>query len=288
MNLLEIASKYAPNSALQFTIAKEILHYDILEILYDNPIGKILVFQGGTSLRLCYNNNRYSEDLDFVIAEGFSFNPDDMRFFKRAFQDKILKKYKLEIELDEPKNDENILKKYTAKILLPLVNKQKFKINIEIAQIPSYDNVLKNINNNYPNELNINAFIRVESREEIFADKIIALGGRPYLKFRDFWDIKFLNDLNVSLNMELVRAKINDYKIEDFEEKLRERIEVIKSEDLAQDFINEMSRFLEPRLLDFVNQNHFFNDVKKAVISIGEQSLDILQQQPMRKPYKRK
>ena len=72
MNLLEVASKYAPNSALQFTIAKELLHYDILETLYENPIGKFLVFQGGTALRLCYNNNRYSEDLDFVIDEGLS------------------------------------------------------------------------------------------------------------------------------------------------------------------------------------------------------------------------
>lgn len=285
MNLLEVASKYAPSSALQFTIAKEILHYDILEILYSNPIGKMLVFQGGTALRLCYNNDRYSEDLDFVVADGFSFNPDDMQFFKKTFQERILKKYKLEIELDEPKNDENIVKKYTAKILLPLANRQKVKINIEIAQIPSHDNILKIINNNYPNEFNVNAFVRVESREEIFADKIIALGSRPYLKFRDFWDIKFLNDLNIALDIELIRAKINDYKIENFGEKLRKRIEIIKSEDLTQDFLNEMSRFLEPRLLEFVKHNSFFNDVKRAVVSMGEESLDMLEHQPASKPY---
>ena len=31
-----------------------------------------LVFQGGTSLRLCYGSNRYSEDLDFVGGSEYS------------------------------------------------------------------------------------------------------------------------------------------------------------------------------------------------------------------------
>ena len=65
MNLLQVAQKYANSIPLKATIAKELLHYDILESLYDNPIGKKLVFQGGTALRLCYRNDRYSEDLDF-------------------------------------------------------------------------------------------------------------------------------------------------------------------------------------------------------------------------------
>lgn len=292
MNLLEVASKYAPNSALQMTIAKELLHYDILETLYENPIGRFLVLQGETALRLCYNNNRYSEDLDFVVDSGFSFSLDDMAFFRKCFQDKILKKYGLEIELDEPKNDENIVKKYTAKVLLPLVREQKAKINIEIAQIPSYDNVLRTISNNYPNEFNINALIRVESREEIFADKIIALGSRQYLKFRDFWDIKFLNDLNIVLNMEFVKSKINDYKIENFNQQLKNKIELIKSEDLTQSFNNEMSRFLTPKSLEFVRDNNFFNDVKNVVVSIGENSLKALDetniQQPTHKAHRKK
>lgn len=291
MNLLEVASKYAPNSALQFTIAKELLHYDILETLYENPIGKFLVFQGGTALRLCYNNNRYSEDLDFVIDEGFSFSLNDMKFFKEHFQNKISKKYGLNIELDEPKDDDNIVKKYTAKILLPLANGQKTKINIEIAQIPSHDNCLKMINNNYPNEFSVNSLIRVESREEIFADKIIALGSRPYIKFRDFWDIKFLSDSNIELNMELVLAKINDYEIINFEENLRKRIEAIKSSDLSQDFIKEMNRFLEPKLLEFVKSSNFFDDVKKSVVSLGEISLNNLNQsvnQNTKKHHKRR
>ncbi len=47
-------------------IRKELLHYDILFCLGRSGMLDNLVFQGGTSLRLCYGSRRYSEDLDFV------------------------------------------------------------------------------------------------------------------------------------------------------------------------------------------------------------------------------
>ncbi|MBX7491255.1 nucleotidyl transferase AbiEii/AbiGii toxin family protein [Helicobacter turcicus] len=266
MDLLEIAAKYANNNALQFTIAKEILHYDILETLYENEIGKFLVFQGGTALRLFYNNNRYSEDLDFVIDCGFEFKLSDMTFFKERFQKRIALKYGLEIEFDEPKDDDNIVKRYSVKILLPMPNRQKTKINLEIAQIPSYDNDLKIINNQYSSEFSVNTLVRVESKEEIFADKMIALACRKYLKFRDFWDIKFLNDSNTPLNMELIKAKIKDYKIENFSQMLENKMNLLRENNLANDFENEMNRFLDPKFFNLTKDNNFLNDILKAVL----------------------
>lgn len=92
MNLLEVAYKYSSGKFdLQMTIAKEILHYDILSVLYSSPINKILVFRGGTALRLCQQNNRYSEDLDFTLVNGAKFVLNDMSFFKKSFE----KKYKI-------------------------------------------------------------------------------------------------------------------------------------------------------------------------------------------------
>lgn len=274
MNLLEIAHKYASNNpSLQMTIAKEILHYDILSILYQNPIGKFLVFQGGTALRLCHQNNRYSEDLDFVVDNGTKFELSDMIFFREAFKRKIKNKYGLDIELDEPKNNENLVKKYTAKILLPLTNKQKAKINIEIAQIPSYDNSLQTIINNYSNEFGVNTMVRVESKEEILADKIIALGTREYIKYRDFWDIKFLQDAHIALNYDFIDKKIKDYKIENFYEKLHQKMTFIEQTELKPDFEYEMSRFLSPQFFEFIRNNAFYNDVKKAVLGAGREFL---------------
>lgn len=276
MNLLEVASKYAPNSPLLFSIVKELLHYDILETLYENPISKFLVFQGGTALRLCYNNNRYSEDLDFVINDGFEFKLSDMDFFKESFQKRIVLKYGLDIELDEPKNDDSLVKKYTAKVLLALTNEQKSKINIEIAQIPSYQNSFRIINNNYPNDFSVNTLIRVESKEEILADKIIALATRVHMKFRDLWDIKFLSDSNILLDMDLVRAKINDYRIENFVDKLEAKIVLMEEQDLEQDFLAEMSRFLEPKLFEFTQNNAFYKDIQKEVLNMAKKTLNDL------------
>lgn len=178
------------------------------------------------------------------------------------------------IEFIEPKDDENRVKKYTAKVLLPLANNQKAKINIEIAQIPSYDNSLKTVINNYPNEFSVNTFVRVESKEEILADKIIALGTRGYLKYRDFWDIKFLQDTHIKLNYDFVRQKIKDYEIENFYEKFAQKLSLIERNDLQADFEYEMSRFLTPQLFEFVRDNIFYNEVKKSVLEVGKEFLE--------------
>ena len=280
MNLLEVAYKYSGGKFdLQMTIAKEILHYDILSILYSSPVSRILVFQGGTALRLCYQNNRYSEDLDFTLVNGTKFELNDMSFFKKSFEKKIQNKYGLDIEFIEPKDNENRVKKYTAKVLLPLTKNQKAKINIEIAQIPSYDNSLRGIINNYPNEFGVNTFVRVESKEEILADKIIALGTREYLKYRDFWDIKFLQDIHIKLNYDFVSQKIKDYEIENFYEKFAQKILFIEQNDLRADFEYEMSRFLTQQLFEFVRDNVFYNEVKRSVLEVGKEFLENVQQQ---------
>ena len=282
MNLVETARKIAnkitgnDNNSLEMTIIKELLHYDILEALYDNDIGKKIVFQGGTALRLCHYNNRFSEDLDFVIDKDFKFETKDMDFFKDYFSNQITNKYNLETEVEMPKEDDNIVKKYTAKILLPLNRNQKAKINIEIAQIPSYDNQLTALINNYPQHIRVGTMIKAESKEEIFADKIIALASREYIKYRDFWDIKFLTDNRVSINKQLVEAKIKDYKIQDFDKKLSQKLEICKKEDLSLAFENEMVRFLEPKLFNQVKEYNYFDSIKKAVIQKGEEALKIL------------
>lgn len=78
MDIIQIAETYSQNNKkLTETIIKEFLHYEILKILHKSSKTKeSLVFQGGTALRLCYNGTRFSEDLDFCIANNkeFDFN----------------------------------------------------------------------------------------------------------------------------------------------------------------------------------------------------------------------
>ena len=63
--------------ALLPVVEKELLHYRILSAMQGGGFFGPIVFQGGTSLRLCHGSPRYSEDLDF--AGGTGFGVDDLR-----------------------------------------------------------------------------------------------------------------------------------------------------------------------------------------------------------------
>lgn len=238
------------NVALVHTIVKEILHYEIMEALYNSKSSGSLVFQGGTALRLCYGGNRYSEDLDF--ASNDKFTPELMNEFKRIFVDSILTKYNLSATVDEPSRQEPeeetkvFVQKWSAKVEIPSTKGQKQpKINIDIAGVPSYKYELKMIQSNYTG-IRTFAAVNVETLEEILADKIIAVAGRPYFKARDFWDIKWLVDQKVPLNPELVALKIKDYGIESFEQHIHGRLMSLQEKEIKNLFKKEMIRFLDP------------------------------------------
>lgn len=267
INLSKLADNYSQDLGinLKSVIIKDMLHLDILKALSDYEISKQIAFQGGTALRLCYQGARYCEDLNFVLCDkSLDFDKELFREFEEAFIKSIKNKYNLEIELIYPKNDENIVQKWIAKINLPIENRRE-KINIEVCKIPSYDNKIKNIRNYYNPKHTEDIFLRVESLDEILADKIIAFGAREYIKYRDLWDIKFLKDRNIILNNKFVENKINDYKISDFDKLLDEKLYILNNEDLKENFFQEMSRFLKPKLLNKLIELDYFSDIKKAI-----------------------
>ena len=267
INLSKLADNYSENLGinLKSVIIKDMLHLDILKALSDYEISKQIAFQGGTALRLCYQGVRYCEDLNFVLCnESLDFDKELFREFEEAFIKSIKDKYNLEIELIYPKNDENIVQKWIAKINLPIENRKE-RINIEVCKIPSYDNKIKNIRNHYNPKHTEDILLRVESLDEILADKIIAFGAREYIKYRDLWDIKFLKDINIILNNKFVENKINDYKISDFDKLLDEKLYILNNEDLKENFFQEMSRFLEPKLLNKIIELDYFSDIKKEI-----------------------
>jgi len=57
-------------------VVREYWELILLKGLYDFPVGRSLIFKGGTALRLAYDSPRFSEDLDFSLVgkltkEGF-------------------------------------------------------------------------------------------------------------------------------------------------------------------------------------------------------------------------
>jgi hypothetical protein len=267
INLSKLAENHSRKlgTNLKSVIIKEMLHLDILKALSGCEISKQIAFQGGIALRLCYQGACYCEDLNFVLCdENLDFDKELFREFEEVFIKSIKDKYNLETELIYPKNDENRVQKWIAKINLPIENRKE-RINIEVCKIPSYDNEINNIRNYYNPKHTEDIFLRVESLDEILADKIIAFGAREYIEYRDLWDIKFLKDRNIILNSKFVENKINDYKISDFDKLLDEKLYILNNEDLKENFFQEMSRFLEPKLLNKLIEFDYFSDIKKAI-----------------------
>ena len=84
-----------------------------------------------------------------------------------------------------------------------------------------------------------------ETREEIFADKLVALALRPNrIKQRDIWDILWLSQNAVKLRPDLVRKKLDERRIEyqEYLDLLSERIKQLRSGH--SDFLFEIRRFL--------------------------------------------
>jgi len=193
-----------------------------------------IVFQGGTALRIFYNNPRFSDDLDFVLKDGEIFELSS----KSGEIEKYLSSefyYLHGIRVNIQKNTRDI-----QRIVIRTVSEnpsQKLSINTELFFVPSYHNSPKILI--YPP---LNPVVRVEEREEILADKIIAVILRRYLKGRDIWDIHYLTDeLNVLTSHELIEKKVRDYGIRDFHKRIREsRKKLLKDGVAALD--REMKR----------------------------------------------
>jgi predicted nucleotidyltransferase component of viral defense system len=273
MNLLvDSAEKFAEgNEFLKFTIIKELLHYDILDALNQSEITQEIVFQGGTSLRLCYNAIRYSEDLDFALTKKNIFSKDLMKEFDEIFVQTIRRKYGLEAEIEYPKEkttDRSVtVEKWTARIFLKHKAEKQPKIKIEVANVPSHDYSIGLIKNRYYNNA-ADIPILVESREEILADKIIALAARGFFKARDYWDIYYLNNFNIKPNKDLVEKKIEDYQITNFKERLEEITNSLfekNYEPYSQLFRTEISRFLNNNDYKYAQKQDFIDSVFKAV-----------------------
>ncbi|MBU4375459.1 nucleotidyl transferase AbiEii/AbiGii toxin family protein [Patescibacteria group bacterium] len=61
----EIQKHYSEaENRLPRMVLKEYLQYKILEIIFSSKFGDKIIFMGGTSVRIVYGNDRFSEDLD--------------------------------------------------------------------------------------------------------------------------------------------------------------------------------------------------------------------------------
>jgi predicted nucleotidyltransferase component of viral defense system len=254
MNLLDQLVEEALRSRSDLTtlrpvVEKELLHHDILREMSEAGLLTGLTFIGGTCLRVCYGSSRLSEDLDFT--GGQNFKRKDLANLGQVLTERLQTRYGLPVTVSEPIKTGGRVS--TWKLTIETRGSKRHlpaqRIHIDICAIPSHDPRPMMLRNLYGIDLGTAGLIlQAQSREEIIADKIIALAFRENrVKNRDLWDIAWLVQQGVALPAHLIPLKIQDHQRTEaeFVQSIEERLEALKSQpSMRSDFLAEMRRFL--------------------------------------------
>lgn len=253
-DLVDLAMQEPGRTAMRPVVEKEILHYDIFHALDKAGLLNDLVFQGGTSLRLCRGSNRFSEDLDF--AGGRDFTSQKMQAIKACIEKHLGTRYGLLVEVKEPKemaalpDYENVrVDKWQVSVETSPERRDlpRQRIKLEIANIPAYTRELVPLRQNYDFLLGYGQLlVNAETIDEILADKLVAFPASvKNIRYRDIWDIAWLVQQGAKLDPALVESKVVDYHIDGYSRLLDEAIARLPELIDGRPFVEQMTRFID-------------------------------------------
>lgn len=244
----EALKNNAELSSLRMVVEKELLHHDILRTLSESGLLEQLTFIGGTCLRTCYGAKRLSEDLDFT--GGADFSRKNLSHMSQILVDTIKTKYDFKVNVTEPTREMGNVDTWKLQVIMNHRNKDlpMQRIHIDICAIPSYQRIPTLLINPYGVEMGTNGLIiQAQSLEEIFSDKLVALALRKSIKYRDLWDIFWLQSQNIKPDLDLIPLKIKDHHRDpqEFLQLLEQRSQLLKTKpEIMQEFRKEMARFI--------------------------------------------
>lgn len=266
---------------LDDVVEKEILQHDVLALMYEHGYLQHLVFIGGTALRLCYGSNRLSEDLDFAASPAF--RSEDLEGFAESLQQAIEEKYHASVHVRQAQNklsDTSVWKITVIKnASRPDIPAQK--MHIDITSVCSIDSAPKPISDHHGISSQISGrLINVLSLEESLVDKLIAFAYRSRrIKPRDIWDIAWLKQKGVDVNIDFIEQKLllREKSVSDFCASLKRQAKALEQEETCLDFSNEMSRFLPRNVKErTLGNDKFWPYVKNTVKDEVDQVTDAL------------
>jgi predicted nucleotidyltransferase component of viral defense system len=289
---VEMALKNTDLATMRPVVEKELMHYEIFNALDEEGLLKNLVFQGGTSLRLCRGSDRFSEDLDF--AGGKDFSSASMEKIKDCIAKRIGARFGLKVTVKPAKEGALVnVAKWMVSIETspgqPDVPRQRIKV--EIANIPAYTREAVPLRMNYSVLEGMNRVIVVtETIDEILADKIVALPTSiaklegesliptpTKIRHRDIWDLAWLVEQGARVDPLMVKAKIDDYGIQNYTQLLNHAIQAVPGIASGAAFKAQMQRFIRKSSHDNAfgkpgfdaylanTVNRLFNETKSTV-----------------------
>lgn len=261
---------------------REIMQEVLLAGLAKTDFFKNAAFYGGSALRIYYNLNRFSEDLDFTLLKP------DINFTLEKYIPMIthtVESLGLAFEITTKKKNHNshvesaFLKGNTKEqflIFYPdsnqnafISNNEKIKIKLEIdIDPPSYANTEKTYRLlPFPYEA------RIYDKPSLFAGKIHAVIARKWktrVKGRDLYDYVYYLSTNTPVNLKHLEARLKQTKTienhitltqELLIELLYSRFDNINCEDAKNDVLPFVKDF---ESLDLWS-SHFFKDITSKI-----------------------
>ncbi|MDO9399760.1 MAG: nucleotidyl transferase AbiEii/AbiGii toxin family protein [bacterium] len=232
MLMLKEIEKQYPNNLRSYkrNILREYLQYKILELIFNSPLANKLSFLGGTALCIIYNNNRFSEDLDF---DNFGLTEEEFIKLTEEVQNGMIK---LGFETEIRNVFKGAFRCYLKipKVLLDnelaVMPDEKMMIQIDTAPHGFKYNPDKKILNKF------DIFTQIFSTplDILLSQKIYTIFNRNRAKGRDFFDTIFLLGLTKP-NYDYLKLKMGVDNWPDIKKKLLEKTEKLDLAGLVKD-----------------------------------------------------
>ena len=253
-NLIKEKKKEGIAKDIIRNLLKETLQFYVLDFIYNSAYGRNLIFCGGSTLRICYDLNRLSEDLDFDLMKEEKINKeqlvkDILSYFKKRWNFQ-------KIEAAISGKEKKIYLKFSVLYDLGLTKKpesEKLYVKLEIAS---------NISKYYETEFipiskfNLNFIVRSYTLESLMASKIIAVlrrtfkkgrGDKITFKGRDYYDLLWFLQKGIQPDMKRLSDVLNLNSKKQIYKKLWQKVKKIKLKYLKEDILPlfEDGRFIE-------------------------------------------
>tara|TARA_B100000315_G_scaffold186633_1_gene176061 strand:- start:344 stop:1000 length:657 start_codon:yes stop_codon:yes gene_type:complete len=209
----------------------ELFEIEVLEKLKNSMLLEPLIFGGGTMLRLCYELNRYSVDLDFWFTKKIPL---------KTYFNKFSKILEQEYEVTDAQ-----IKYYTLLFEIRSGGYPK-RLKIEIRKEMKDCDFQERIA--YSKFSNKQVILKSHTLEQTMKNKIDALLDRG--EIRDGFDIEFLLRKGISLpelrtkQLSRLKERVNGFKDKDFKVKLGS----ILGSDVRKYYIENRFNYLQEKI----------------------------------------
>ncbi len=266
-------------SSLRPVVEKELLHHDIVREMSEAGLLAGLTFIGGACLRACHGSSRLGEDLDFT--GGNDCRCRDLATLGFLLTERLKDRYGLPVRVSEPvKTGGNVS---TWKLVIETRRGQRHlpaqRINLDICTIPSHDPRPMMLRNLYGIDLGTSGLIlQAQSREEILADKVIAIAFRENrITNRDLSDIAWLTQQGIEPPTHLVPLRLRDHKRESaaLVTALKARLAELRVRPaMRAEFMQEMRRFLPVAAVrETIEREPYWRYLTDVVTELGRKAM---------------